>query len=186
MSKKSGTVMLVAVIALQLLFSVRTAYLRDANAREAKKHGTLYSFEIESLSYSTNSDLSYTVECSKLFSGYVHRYNGTAYVAVSEGEEGFADMVQCFGAPEGSSYIDIDEHGNFSFPANSIDVGIISGFSNAFFVKENSYYSDNPNNIVFKSAWLEAYVYNGKVFPVEVYIDSVTAREYITQLSHTR
>ncbi len=180
MRKKSGLIILILVMVIQLCVPIGMVAFEVIENNTIIKNGLCVKLELESFSYSNGKlhfDLPSDYEWGTKYAQLVH--NGTT---------GYYEIQSTKGKPEGDFYIKSDDFDYFEFPINSIEVSKYENLDYVHFVKENEDddWWDKLLHNQFRRAYLEAYVYKGKVIPVAVFIDGVDADTYLERLNEDK
>lgn len=177
MRKKLPFVILAIIIFIQICVPVGliTCYKIDSNLAEAK--GEKFRFYIDNLSYHpgpNNGILFFAVEERTPWEW------GRIYANIEVDEEGYVILNYSEKKPKGDYYIKSSEHKDFYFPITSVITDTYDHLYDMTFTKSYSDYYIPFG--YYKEAYLEAYVYKGRVGAPKVYIDGMEADEYLSLL----
>lgn len=180
MRKKLPYIFLAIIIFIQICVPVGmiTYQKIDSNLAEAK--GEKFRFYIDSLSYHpgpNNGILFFYIEERTPWEW------GCIYADIEVDEEGYAILNYSEKKPKGDYYIKSSEHKDFYFPITEI---ITESYYHLYNIELQKDYSDYDYNTPFgyyKDAYLEAYVYKGRVGAPKIYIDGMEADEYLSMLN---
>lgn len=177
MLKKHGLALLIAVIVIQLCVPLGMVMSTVAVASQAEKHGTEYKIRVINIRYdkkhgAINYDLGY----------WLH----DKYLTVSQGEDGFA-VLSGSEKPENSSYLEGEELAySYKYPAPRFYVGKLKNLNDLWLsddpLEEDCMTPYNEFVAHYTEAYLDCYVYNGKISVKELYIDGVPAKEFIANI----
>lgn len=175
MLKKHGLALLIAVIVIQLCVPLGMVMSTVAASSKAEKYGTEYKIRLSYIRY----DIKHGAINYDYYLGYLY----SQYFTVSEGEEGFAELTPVSEKPEHSSYLEFEKSGyHYVFPSNRFYVGKLKNV-NALWLDDSQEedFMTPYNEFVahYTEAYLDCYVYNGKISVKELYIDGVPAKEFI-------
>lgn len=180
MRKKLPFIILAIIMLVQICVPVGliTYHKIDSNLAEAK--GEKFRFDIGYLSYYSNGLLFFDVEERTPWEW------GCIYAEIEVAEDGYVTLNYSEMKPKGNYYIKSSEHKDFYFPITEIKT---DSFEHLYDITFNKKYSDyfssitGVENFYFKEAYLEAYVYKGRVGAPKIYIDGIEANEYLSMLN---
>ena len=184
MLKKYGLGLLIAVIVIQLCVPVYMIVNVFAASYQAEKYGTEYKIPLDHIAVDEESGFLYfsvRYYADESYYNYMHE----PYTSLTEGEDGFAVVKPVYDKPAHSSYIKNKKDGYaYIFPADRISVGKPK-YTDALWLLDEFNEDDDQwysGTIVYYSeAYLQAYVYNGKISVKNVYIDGIPANQFIAQ-----
>lgn len=180
MRKKLPFLILSIIIFIQICVPVGliTYHKIDSNLAEAK--GEKFRFYIDNLSYHPGSDngiLFFAVEERTPWEW------DRIYADIEVDEEGYAILNYSEKKPKGDYYIKSSEHKDFYFPITSV---ITKTYDHLYVMTFNKNYSDYYTPFgYYNEAYLEAYVYKGRVGALKVYIDGMEADEFLSNLNES-
>ena len=179
MRKKLPYIFLAIIIFIQICVPVGmiTYHKIDSNLAEAK--GEKFRIDISHLTYHSNGILFFDVEARNPWKW------GCIYAEIEVAEDGYVTLNYSEKKPKGNYYIKSSEHKDFYFPLTEIKTDSYDHLYDITFNKKYSDYFSSINgveNFYFKEAYLEAYVYKGRVGAPKVYIDGVEADKYLAIL----
>ena len=178
MRKKLPYIFLAIIIFIQICVPVGmiTYQKIDRNLAEAK--GEKFRFYIDNLSYHpgpNNGILFFAVEERTPWEW------GCIYTDIEVDEDGYVILNYSEKKPKGNYYIRSSEHKDFYFPITSV---ITATYDHLYDMTFNKNYSDYYTPFgYYNEAYLEAYVYKGRVGAPKVYIDGMEADEYLSMLN---
>lgn len=183
MRKKLPFVILAIIMFAQICVPVGliTYQKIDSNLAEAK--GEKFRFYIDNLSYHpgpNNGILFFAVEERTPWE------LGCIYADIEVDEEGFAILNYSEKKPKGNYYIKSSEHKDFYFPIDEVKTNSYEHLYEMHFNKKYSdFYVSVPGieKFYYEEAYLEAYVYKGRVGAPKVYIDGMEADEFLSLLN---
>ncbi len=181
MRKKSGFIMLIIIIVLQLCVPVGMIVYKTAETNAITENGELVKFKISSMTYSKGA-----VEID------IITYNdwGNYYAEIEKTDTGYADLVLTDVKPEGDIYVKSNDKYEFDFPVHQIKTENFSKLEYVYLIQKtgNEDWWDKiiANHELYSSAYLEAYVYKGKVVPVGVYINGIDINIYLSRLNEEK
>ena len=172
MRKKLPYIFLAIVIFIQICVPVGmiTYHKIDSNLAEAK--GEKFRFVIDRLSYSHEGKLYFVINSRSEWKWE------DKYAEIEVAEDGFVNLILTDNKPEGNYYITSSSEYNFEFPIDEIDTEY---YENIYSMELHRYYDYNEFGY-YDEAYLEAYVYKGRVGAPEIYIDGMEADEYLAIL----
>lgn len=177
MRKKSGLICVIIVIILQLCVPGGMVAAEIIENKQIVDNGIKVKLDIVNAIYH-DEELTIDIDTSESW--------GKLYAQlVCRGDTGYYDLVFCEEKPADDFYIESADEFYFEFPVDYIKVKEHEDVNSIFMRKRTD--DDMPgvtigNVRLFDRACLEAYIYQGKVLPVKVYIDSLEADEYIEKL----
>lgn len=182
MRKKSGLIALILVILFQLCIPTGMVVWEVTENNRIVKNGLCVKLELESFSYSNGKLHLDTPPLPD--DGWNMQYAELVHNAAT----GYYELQLISNKPTHDFYIKSSQKTYFEFPANKIKVDKFENLDYLLFFKENEDddWVDKLLYNQFKRAYLEAYVYKGKVIPVAVYIDGKEADEYLNRLNENR
>lgn len=185
MRKKLPFLILSIIIFIQICVPVGliTYHKIDSNLAEAK--GEKFRFYIDNLSYlpgPNNGILWFSVEERTPWEW------GCIYTDIEVDEDGYVILNYSEKKPKDNYYIKSSEHKDFYFPITSV---ITETYDHLYDMHFNKKYSDiyvstpGIENFYYEEAYLEAYVYKGRVGAPKVYIDGMEADEFLSHLNES-
>ena len=176
MLKKYCLGLLIAVIIIQLCVPAGMIISTFAVSSQAEKYGTEYKIPLDYISFNEDNGFLH-------YNTYGYRYE--PYISVSEGVDGFAVLTSVSEEPENSSYIKNKKSGySYQFPVDRIHVGKLKRADKLWLLDERNEDDERwyEGTIAYYSkAYLQAYVYNGKISVKDVFIDGVPAKQFIAR-----
>ncbi|NLA76280.1 MAG: hypothetical protein GX851_00355 [Clostridiales bacterium] len=189
MLKRHGLKIFIVVIILQLCVPSGMIGANVIHQTNIINRGTLYKFKLESVHYegynASENKITFTIDNSA--KKYRKRYF-EIYAEISEGDDGYALMSMTEDKPRTKSYIKSSYAHEFFFPEAYLNAENYSGLEYCTFSKEgkdifiisNTFFEDQ---IRFKEAYAEIYVYKGDVSVKEIYIDGVPVDIVLSRLN---
>lgn len=176
MRKKLPYIFLAIIIFIQICVPIGmiTYQKIDSNLAEAK--GEKFRFYIDYLSYSPQGKLYFDVDTRSPWK-WDHTYG-----EIEVDEEGYAKLILAEKKPKRVYYIKSAYPHEFEFPVSEIDTDSYVYLYGMDFQKDYSDYDYNTPFGYYKEAYLEAYVYKGRVGNPKIYIDGMEADEYLAIL----
>ncbi len=183
MRKKILTILLTVTILIQISVPLSMIIHKSIELDTIKEKGELYTFSAFRPDFYNNrlSARIWTTGASK------------QYVIISKDANGNAVYVNSEAKPDVSNYIDryCDnyETNDFgvSFPEVYITTDKYENLQNVNFNKKlsvNYYTQETDGNVVFfDEVMVDAYVYNGKIYIEDIYIDGIASETYLKQLN---
>lgn len=178
MRKKLMTVLLVVTIIIQIAAPVVMIGYRYAEQHVAEKNGEMYTFSATQLSYYNNS-LHFRLIMNTL----------NRYLVPEVYDDGLAYFRSYDNKPDTDSYIDrtllsyrTSEYG-VSFPDIYIVTEDYSNLEFVEFMRHHYYENEQSGYVYFENCTVDAYIYKGKMFISQVYIDGVEANEFLSRLN---
>lgn len=177
MRKKLPYIFLAIIIFIQICVPVGmiTYQKFDSNLAEAK--GEKFRFHIDHLSYSPQGKLYFDVDTRDMEWEWEQ-----TYAEIEIDEDSFAKLVLKDKKPRINYYIRSSDPYYFTFPISEIDTDSYVYLYGMDFQKDYSDYDYNTPFGYYKEAYLEAYVYKGRVGSPKIYIDGMEAYEYLAIL----
>lgn len=192
MRKKLPFIILSVIMFIQICVPVGliTYQKIDSNLAEAK--GEKFRFHIDNLSYHpgpNNGILFFAVEERTPWKW------GCIYTDIEVDEDGYVILNYSEKKPKGDYYIKSSEHKDFYFPIDEVKTNSYEHLYEMHFNKKYSdIYVSTPGIYVstpgiedfyYEEAYLEAYVYKGRVGAPKVYIDGMEADEFLSDLNES-
>ena len=178
MRKKSGFIILIIVIVLQLCVPAGMIAYKTAETNAITENGELVKIKISSMTYTEG-----VVE----FDIITYDDWGNFYAEIQETDTIYAKLVLRETKPEGDFYIKSNDKYEFDFPVRKIKTEDFSNLEYIYFIEKTGNESWWDKIIAFHElydyAYLEAYVYKGKVVPVAVYVNGVEINTYLSRLN---
>lgn len=177
MRKKSGLILLVITILFQLCVPTGMVVSEVLENKQIVENGIKVKLDIVQATY-REGEMYIDIDTSKSW--------GKLYAqTVRRGDTGYYDLVFCDEKPADDFFIESSDEFYFEFPVDYVKVKEHEDV-NAIFLRKRTD-DDVPgftigNVRLFDRACIEAYIYQGKVLPVKVYIDSLEADKYIEKL----
>ncbi|MBQ8209875.1 MAG: hypothetical protein IJZ35_04775 [Clostridia bacterium] len=179
MRKKSGLIVLILVIVLQLCVPAGMIIYKNAEHNTIVENGELCKFKIKDMYY-RKGKLDINIET----------YDDWAmqFADVQADSIGYAELLLTDTKPEGSIYIESSDKDEFDFPVEAIKTEEFENLEYVYFFEKTGEedWWDELIHEMYNRAYLEAYVYEGKVSPVAVYIDGVEANVYLSRLNEDK
>lgn len=182
MRKKLPYIILAIIMFIQICVPVGliTYQKIDSNLAEAK--GEKFRFYIDNLSYHpgpNNGILFFAVETRTPWKW------DCIYADIEVDEEGYVILNYSEKKPKGDYYIKSSEHKDFYFPIDEVKTNSYEHLYEMYFNKDYSDYDYYTPFGYYKEAYLEAYVYKGRVGAPKVYIDGMEADEFLSDLNES-
>ena len=177
MRKKLPYILLTIVLFIQICVPVGMIVYQKIDSNLAEAKGEKFRFALSHLSYSNQGKLSFVVDTKS------ERKMERLYAEIEVSDDGFVKLNLTDNKPENNHYIKSASEYKFKFPINEIDTGYYDNVYSMIFYNTNSDYDYNPTIGYCKEAYLEAYVYKGRVDGAKIYIDGLAAEEYLSILN---
>ncbi len=177
MRKKLPYIFLAIIIFIQISVPVGMIIYQKIDSNLAETKGEKFRFYIDRLSYSHEGKLFFDVERK---SPWMWEHT---YAEIEVDEYGYAKLPLTDKKPNGNNYIKSSYPNEFEFPINEVDTDFYEYLYSMDLHKDYSEYDYNTPFGYYKEAYLEAYVYKGRVGSPKVYIDGIDANEYLSLLN---
>ena len=178
MRKKLPLILLCVLIFIQICVPVGmlTYHTIDTNIAEAK--GEKFRFRVDNISCWRDGYIHFSV------SSIIWNPGKAVYGNIIVDEEGYATLDITETKPEHNNYVKSSAKDSFYFP---VDYVRTKEYPNIDYMLFYQNYSDTytPTGIdhYYNEAYLEAYVYKGRVGNLILYIDGLEAEEYFSNLN---
>ena len=172
MRKKLPYIFLAIVIFIQICVPVGMIVYQKIDSNLARAKGEKFMFVIDRLSYSHDGKLHFDINRRSEWKWE------DAFAEIEVAEDGFANLILTDDKPKSKYYIKSSSPYTFEFPIDEIDT---DAYENIYSMELNKYYDYNEFGY-YNEAYLEAYVYKGRVDAVKIYIDGMEADEYLKKL----
>ena len=181
MRKKSGLIILILIMVLQLCVPAGMIIYKITERNTIIKNGLYVKIELESFTYSNGKLL---LDTPLPDDGWDMLYAELENVSTTD----FYKLQLVADKPAHDFYIKSSQESYFELPVNKIKVDNFENIDYIHFLKisEDDDWWDKIFFKKFKRAYLEAYVYQGKVYPKAVYIDSKEANEYLAKINEDK
>lgn len=181
MRKKSGFIILISIIVLQLCVPVGMIAYKTAETNSIIENGELVKIKISSMTYTEG-----------LVEFDIITYNdwGMYYAEIQKSDTVYAELVLTDIEPKGDIYIKSNDKYEFDFPVQQIKTEDFSNLEYIYFIEKTGNESWLDKAIAFHElynfAYLEAYVYKGKVVPVGIYINGIDINTYLSRMNEEK
>jgi hypothetical protein len=185
-------------MALQLCVPAGMIGFNHAYKALAERYGSLCKFPVSTVVYTgdyggevepslsfdiampgNSSDYDFFTETGELESA-------KPYAVISTGSDGFAVMSLTEERPDTDTYVkSIENLYSFEFPANTMEIKGPTYKNSVSFAQGDAEYSRRfwgPLLYLFDEAYLEAYVYKGRVYVKEIYVDGVAIESKLAEV----
>lgn len=186
MRKKVLSILLIVTIIIQLSVPVGFLIYKAVEINLVKEKGELYTFSTYSPIFRKN----------RLYLRLDIFGPTRQYVVFSKDAEGNTFIEHSETKPDTDTYIDRYSNGyqtsDFSveFPEISFRTGYYKNLDYLYFVKKMSYasYQDNPpeNTVYYEDITAQVYIYKGRIYVNEIYIDGVDSATFLEKLNNTK
>lgn len=181
MRKNLRIIILIIVIVLQLCVPAGMIAYKTAETNTIIENGELFKFKIDSMDYN-DGKLEIDIDT---FDDW-----GNLYAEVQTSITGYAELILTETKPQGSIYIKSSDKYEFDFPVDVIKTDKFSNLDHIYLFqkKGDEKWWDYALSYreIYNIAYLEAYVYEGKVVPVGVYINGVKANTYLSRMNEEK
>lgn len=181
MRKKLPFIILVIIMFVQICIPIGLITYDKIDSSLAEIKGEKFRFNLNYLSYDGNQGKLYFSVDTR--SSWMWESN---YAEIEVCEDGLVKLLLTNKKPEGDYYIKSKYPNEFTFPLSEIDTDSYENLYNMEFCKDYSEYDYYTPFGYYKDAYLEAYVYKGRVGAPKIYIDGMEADEYLSMLNESR
>lgn len=183
MKKKIFTILLVVTITVQIATPLGMLIFKSAETAEIKEQGEIYSFSAFLPYYDENrlSARIWTTGASE------------QYVIITTDEKGFAVYTNSKEKPDVTNYIDRYAESSktkdfgVNFPEVYITTDKYENLQDIHFEMKTSNKNNsqqiNGNTVYYENITVESYVYNGKMYINNIYIDGIDSETYLKTLN---
>lgn len=179
MRKKLPFIILAIIIFVQICVPVGLIIYHKIDSTLAETKGEKFRFHIDYLSYSIEGKLFFDVDTKTQWM-WEH-----IYADIEIDEEGYAIFNLSKEKPDSNYYIKSSQPKEFYFPVTDIKTDTYDHLYSMTFNKDYSDYDYYTPLGYYKEAYLEAYVYKGRVGAPKIYIDGMEAEEFLSNLNET-
>lgn len=178
MRKNRGFIVLIVIIILQLCIPVGMIVYKTTENTRTEENGVLCRFEISSMTYK-DGELEFDIDIA------TYDDPGKNYAEIETNISGNAQLTLTDEQPDDPFYIKSSDKYAFDFPLSVYKTEKYENLERIYLSKktdDDSLFTFS-NHYRYNSAYLEAYVYNGSVSIVNIYIDGVEADEYLRRIA---
>ena len=177
MRKKLPLILLCVLIFIQICVPVGMIIYNRIDSTLPETKGEKFRFHVENIFYIDGHVYFNTKE-------YQHSSAKTIYAEVNVDDDGYADLYLEKKRPDGDFYVKSRYKDSFSFPIPYVITKDYPFIGERNFSK-NYWDTYTPTGVdsYYTEAYLEAYVYKGRVGNAVLYIDGLEAEEYFENLN---
>ena len=177
MRKKLPLILLCVLIFIQICIPVGMIIYNKIDSTLPETKGEKFRFHVENIFY-IDGHVHFNIK------EYQHSSAKTIYAEVKVDDDGYADLYLAKKRPDGNYYVKSQYKDSFSFPVSYVKTNDYPFIGDRDFYK--NYWDDyTPTGVdgYYTEAYLEAYVYKGRVGKPVLYIDGLEAEEYFSNLN---
>lgn len=178
MRKKLPFILLSVLIFIQICVPVGMIVYNRIDSTLAETKGEKFRFRVENIIYDNGGYVHFNTK------EYNHTSDITIYAEVKVDDNGYADLYLTKKRPDSDYYVKSQYKDGFYFPVPFVITKDYPFIGHRDFYKNHSdTYTPTGVDNYYNEAYIEAYVYKGRVGKLVLYIDGLEAEEYFANLN---